>query len=85
MENTAYGTQAIKKYIYLVCDTYKEGSVKTGERRARATGKKHILKSPDMKLHFDFCSFHESVSFPGDNIMKYVVYVVGNLDPLKRF
>ena len=59
MENTAYGTQAIQN-IYLVCDTYKEGSVKTGERRARATGKKYMLKSPDMKLHSDFCSFHEN-------------------------
>ena len=45
------------KNIYLVCDTYKEGSIKTGERRARGTGRKYILKSQDMNVPSDFCSF----------------------------
>ena len=45
------------KYIYLVCDAYKDGSIKAGERRARGTGNKYILQSPDMKVPSDFCSF----------------------------
>ena len=34
------------KNIYLVCDAYKDGSITAGERRARGTGKKYILRTP---------------------------------------
>ena len=51
------------KNIYLVCDAYKDGSIKAGERRAKGTGKKYILKSSDMKVPSDFCSFLKN----GDN------------------
>ena len=50
------------KNIYLVCDAYKDG-IKAGERRARGTGKKYILKTPDMKVPSDFRSFLKN----GDN------------------
>ena len=43
--------------IYLVYDTYKDGSIKAGERRTKGTGKKYILKSTDRKVPSDFCSF----------------------------
>ena len=44
-------------YIYLVCDTYNDGSIKAGERNARGSGKGYILNSPDMKVPSDFFSF----------------------------
>ena len=44
-------------YIYLVCDTYNDGSIKAGERSARGSGKGYILNSPDMKVPSDFFSF----------------------------
>ena len=31
------------KKIYLVCDTYKEDSIKTGERRSRGSGKRYVI------------------------------------------
>ena len=40
--------------IYLVCDTYCEKSIKSGERVSRGQGKRYILKSPDMKIPSDF-------------------------------
>ena len=49
--------------MYLVCDTYKEGSIKTGERRPRGSGKLYVIKSPNMKIPSDFSNFLKN----GDN------------------
>ena len=43
--------------VYLVCDTLDAGSIKSGERIARGTGKRYVLNSPDMKVPFDFSNF----------------------------
>ena len=49
--------------IYLLCDTYKEGSIKTDERRPRGSGKWYVIKSPNMKIPSDFSNFLKN----GDN------------------
>ena len=51
------------KRIYLVCDTYKEGSIKAGERKSRGCGKRYVIKSPNMKIPSDFSNFLKN----GDN------------------
>ena len=43
--------------VYVVCDTYKEKSIKKAERRLRSSSQQHMLKSPDMKLPADMTSF----------------------------
>ena len=45
------------KKIYLVCDTYKEGSIKTSERRSRGSGKRYVIKSPNVKIPSEFFNF----------------------------
>ena len=45
------------KKVVLVCDTYKDGSIKGGERSKRGYGKKYIINSPDMKVPYDFADF----------------------------
>ena len=42
---------------YIVCDTYKEESIKSGERKLRGSSQQYMLKSPDMKLPADMTSF----------------------------
>ena len=39
--------------VYVVCDTYESGSIKTCERDTRGVGERCKLKSPDMKLPYD--------------------------------
>ena len=52
------------KYIYLVCDTYgSASSIKNAERTARGTGRRYIIKSPDMKVPYEFSDFLRN----GDN------------------
>ena len=46
-----------------MCDTYKEGSIKTGERRPRGSGKWYVIKSPNMKILSHFSNFLKN----GDN------------------
>ncbi len=45
------------KSVYMVCDTYEEDSIKGSERIARGTSNRYFLKSPDMKVPYDFASF----------------------------
>ena len=42
---------------------YKEGSIKTGERRSRGSGKRYVIKSPNMKIPSDFSNVLKN----GDN------------------
>ena len=43
--------------IYIVCDTYKDNSIKGGERQARGSSERYVLTSPDMKVPYDFAGF----------------------------
>lgn len=43
--------------IFIVCDTYKDNSIKGGERQARGVSERYVLTSPDMKVPHDFTSF----------------------------
>ena len=43
--------------IFLVCDTYKEKSIKSGERQKRGQGKRYVIQNPDMKFPFNFADF----------------------------
>ena len=43
--------------IFIVCDTYKDNSIKGGERQARGVSERYVLTSPDMKVPYDFTSF----------------------------
>ena len=45
------------KTVYTVCDKYKINSIKSGEQMLRGDGKVYILKTPDMKLHYDMMTF----------------------------
>ena len=49
--------------IYLVCDIYKDVSIKGTERNLRGSGKRYIITSPDMKTPADFNDFMRN----GDN------------------
>ena len=57
--------------MYLVCDTYKEGSIKTSERRSRGSGKRYVIKSPNLKIPSDFSNFLKN----GDNktVLLYLI------------
>ena len=41
----------------VICDTYKENSIKGGERAARGTSEHYFLRSPDMNVPHDFARF----------------------------
>ena len=43
--------------IFIVCDTYKNNSIKGGERQARGASERYVLASPDMKVPYDFACF----------------------------
>ena len=43
--------------IFIVCDTYKDNSIKGGERGKRGVSERYVLTSPDMKVPYDFNSF----------------------------
>ena len=43
--------------IFLVCDSYKDHSIKNKERLERGTGMKYVLKSPGMQMPSDFSAF----------------------------
>ena len=43
--------------IFIACDTYKDNSIKGGERQARGVSERYVLTSPDMKVPYDFTSF----------------------------
>ena len=43
--------------VYIVCDTYKDDSIKSSERLSRGTGERNILKNPDMKVPYNINSF----------------------------
>ena len=43
--------------VFIVCDTYRENSIKGGERQARGTSERYVLTSPDMKVPYDFAGF----------------------------
>ena len=49
--------------IYLVCDTYCENSIKSGEHASRGQGKRYVIQIPDMKVPSDFDNFLRN----GDN------------------
>ena len=40
-----------------IVDTYKDNSIKGGERQARGVSERYVLTSPDMKVPYDFTSF----------------------------
>ena len=46
--------------IYVVCNNYKEKSIKNTERRLRSPSQQYLLKSPDMKLPADMASFFKN-------------------------
>lgn len=41
----------------MACDAYEEDSIKGNERIARGTSNRYFLRSPDMKVPYDFASF----------------------------
>ena len=43
--------------VVIVCDTYREGSIKAGERSKRGESDRYVLTSPEMKVPYDFNSF----------------------------
>ena len=43
--------------VYVVCDTYLKGSIKSAERQTRGDGNRCILKNPDMKVPYDIDCF----------------------------
>ena len=45
--------------LYVMCDKYEDGSIKTAERQSRAEGEgeRVLLKSPDMKVPYNINSF----------------------------
>ena len=43
--------------LYIVCDIYKDNSIKGGERQARGSSERYVLTSPDMKVPYDFAGF----------------------------
>ena len=43
--------------IFLVCDSYKDHSIKNKERLERGTGMKYVLKSPGMQMPSDSSIF----------------------------
>eukprot|EP00112_Aurelia_sp_Birch-Aquarium-sp1_P017476 Seg4056.1 transcript_id=Seg4056.1/GoldUCD/mRNA.D3Y31 product="hypothetical protein" protein_id=Seg4056.1/GoldUCD/D3Y31 len=45
------------KTVYMACDTYEEDSIKGNERIARGTSNRYFLRSPEMKVPYDFASF----------------------------
>ena len=47
--------------IYVVCDTYKEKSIKNAERRLRGSSQQYLLTSPVRKLPADMASFFKKV------------------------
>ena len=51
--------QMVPQYtkVFLVCDTYQQNSIKTGEREARGASNRYFLASPDMKMPYDFAAF----------------------------
>ena len=43
--------------VYVVCDTYLEGSIKSAEWQTRGNGSRCILKNLDMKVPYDIAFF----------------------------
>ena len=43
--------------IFIVCDRYRDNSIKAGERQARGVSERYAITSPDMKVPHDFTSF----------------------------
>ena len=43
--------------VYIICDTYKISSIKSGKRMLRGDGIVYTLKTPDMKLAYDSTTF----------------------------
>ena len=43
--------------VYVVCDAYLEGSIKSAERQTRGDGNRCILQNPDMKVPYDIDCF----------------------------
>ena len=43
--------------VYIVCDTYKISSIKSGKRMLRGDDIVYTLKIPDMKLTYDSTTF----------------------------
>eukprot|EP00794_Sanderia_malayensis_P020967 gene20967-biopygen15473 len=50
-------------HVYIVCDTYKDASIKGHEREARGVSERYVITSPNMKVPYDFSSFLRN----GDN------------------
>ena len=46
--------------VYIVCDTYKIGSIKSGERMLCGDFKVYMLETPDRKLLFDMTTFPQN-------------------------
>ena len=51
--------RAVVKYtsIFIVCDTYRDNSIKAGERQARGVSERYAITSPNMKVPHDFTGF----------------------------
>ena len=45
------------KTVYVVCDRYLEGSIKSSERVSRGEGDRVVLQNPDMKVPYNINSF----------------------------
>ena len=43
--------------IFIACDTYKDDSIKKGERVARGSSERYLLNSRDMKVPWDMLTF----------------------------
>ncbi len=50
-------------HVYIVCDTYKDVSIKGHKREARGVSERYVITSPDMRVPYDFSSFLRN----GDN------------------
>ena len=51
------------RHVFIACDTYKDASIKGGERQARGVSERYVITSPDMKVPYNFTSFLQN----GDN------------------
>ena len=43
--------------VFIACDTYKNASIKGGERQARGVSERYVITSPDMKVPYNFTNF----------------------------
>ena len=45
------------RHVFITCGTYKDTSIKGGERQARGVSECYIITSPDMKVTNNFANF----------------------------